>query len=140
MTRIHIALNTNKLQESLHFYSKLFDTAPAKVRHDWVKFDLAEPALNLTLNLTDQPAQGSQISHLGVEVDNAEVVQAMDRRLQEAGLVTAPEEDVTCCYARQDKTWVTDPNGHAWEFFYVKDDAAESGADTAARHAPTGCC
>ena len=123
MSRVHLALNTNRFEESLEFYSKLFDQAPAKVREDWAKFDLAEPALNLTLNRSDKTVHHGHISHLGVEVADADTVTAMDRRLQQAGLATLPEEDVTCCYARQDKTWVTDPNGHAWEFFYVKEDA-----------------
>ena len=60
---------------------------------------------------------------MGVEVEDSATVAAMEERLQALGLVTLPENDVSCCYARQDKTWVTDPNGHAWEFFYVIEDA-----------------
>lgn len=123
MSRIHIALNTNHFEESIAFYSKLFGQQPAKVREGWAKFDLQEPALNLTLNHRDKPVQAGDISHLGIEVDSADTVAGMDQRLQQLGLITLPEEDVTCCYARQDKTWVTDPNGHAWEFFFVKADA-----------------
>ena len=63
------------------------------------------------------------INHLGIEVENADTVVAVDRRLRELGLETTPEENTTCCYAVQDKTWVTDPSGHAWEFFHVKADA-----------------
>ena len=72
-------------------------------------------------------------------MEDSATVAAIDKRLQELGLVTLPEDDVTCCYARQDKTWVTDPNGHAWEFFYVKEDTEESGFETQAENAP-GCC
>lgn len=122
MSRIHIALNTHQLDESIAFYSKLFGQSPAKQRERWVKFDVREPALNLTLNQVDEPVAGSQVSHLGIEVDDSETVAAMDSRLRELGLVTALETDTTCCYALQDKTWVTDPNGHAWEFFHVKGD------------------
>lgn len=136
MSRVHIALNTDKLEASIAFYSKLFDTAPAKVRPDWAKFDLADPAVNLTLNRSNEAAQGNQISHLGVEVQDAETAARMDSYSQEQGLKTLVEDDVTCCYAVQDKTWVSDPNGHAWEFFFVKEDAQESGLESQAEKAP----
>ena len=123
MSRIHIALNTNRFEESISFYSTLFGQGPAKQREGWAKFDLADPAVNLTLNRRDSAPAPEAISHLGVEVDDAETVKRINDRLLSEGLVTAPEDNVTCCYALQDKTWVTDPNGHAWEFFYVKKDA-----------------
>ncbi len=123
MSRIHVALNTNRFEESVAFYSKLFGQGAAKQRENWAKFDLADPALNLTLNRADKTVHHGHINHLGIEVEDAATVAAMDNRLRELGLATAPEENVTCCYALQDKTWVTDPNGHAWEFFYVKGDA-----------------
>ncbi len=123
MSRIHIALNTHRFDESIVFYSKLFGQEPAKRRERWAKFDIANPALNLTLNQAEQPVEGSQISHLGIEVEDSATVTAMEERLQRLGLKTTPETNTTCCYALQDKTWVTDPNGHAWEFFHVKGDA-----------------
>ena len=121
MSRIHIALNTNHFEESVAFYSKLFGQDPAKLKPDWAKFDLKEPALNLTLNRRQEPLQRGDISHLGVEVEDSATVKTMDQRLNELGLKTLVEDDVTCCYALQDKTWVQDPNGYSWEFFYVKD-------------------
>jgi catechol 2,3-dioxygenase-like lactoylglutathione lyase family enzyme len=139
MSRLHVALNTNRFEESLEFYAKLFGQDPAKVREDWAKFDLVDPPVNLTINRSEKTLHHGHISHLGIEVEDSETVAAMDKRMQELGLVTLPEEDVTCCYARQDKTWVTDPNGHAWEFFYVKADAEESGFESKAEIAP-GCC
>ena len=139
MSRIHVALNTNRFEESVAFYGKLFGQPPAKVRDGWAKFDLENPALNLTLNRTEKTVNAGQISHMGVEVEDSDSVAAMDRRLQELGLITRPEDDITCCYARQDKTWVTDPNGHAWEFFYVKEDADEGGVESGAQNTPA-CC
>lgn len=123
MSRIHLALNTNRFEESVAFYSKLFDREPAKLRPDWAKFDLGDPSLNLTLNRRDKNIEAGDINHLGIEVDDAETVARMDAYLREAGLKTLVEDDVTCCYARQDKTWVQDPNGHSWEFFFVREDA-----------------
>jgi catechol 2,3-dioxygenase-like lactoylglutathione lyase family enzyme len=121
MSRIHLALNTDRLEESIAFYRVLFDTEPAKVKPDWAKFDLQEPALNLTLNRVGEAPGGDDISHLGIELQDSAAVAAVDERLRERGLQTRVEEHVTCCYARQDKTWVRDPNGHGWEFFFVKD-------------------
>lgn len=123
MSRIHVALNTNRFEESLEFYGKLFGEQAAKVRQDWAKFDLVDPPVNLTLNRSDKTVEHGHISHMGVEVEDSATVTAMEERLQALGLVTLPEKDVSCCYARQDKTWVTDPSGHAWEFFYVIEDA-----------------
>ena len=140
MSRAHIALNTDRFEDSVEFYSKLFGQGPAKLRENWAKFDLSEPALNLTLNRSQKTPEHGHISHMGIEVEDADTVIAMDKRLQELGLTTAPEDDVTCCYAVQDKTWVTDPNGHAWEFFYVKQDAEEAGDSNEVQHAPGGCC
>jgi catechol 2,3-dioxygenase-like lactoylglutathione lyase family enzyme len=122
MSRIHVALNTNRFEESVEFYSKLFGSDPAKLHQGWAKFDLRDPALNLTLNRSDKTVHHGDINHLGIEVDDSETVAAMDQRLRDLGLSTLPEDDVTCCYARQDKTWVQDPNGNSWEFFYVKAD------------------
>jgi catechol 2,3-dioxygenase-like lactoylglutathione lyase family enzyme len=121
MSRIHLALNTNHFDDSVVFYTTLFQQAPARQRPGYAKFDLQDPPLNLTLNHTEEPLVRSEISHLGVEVRDADSVAVADARLKAAGLDTFVEEDVTCCYARQDKTWVADPDGHAWEFFYVKD-------------------
>lgn len=121
MSRIHLALNTHRLEESIAFYSVLFEAEPAKVKPEWAKFDLQEPAVNLTLNRVAEAPTGSDISHLGIELQDSASVAAVDQRLREQGLETLVEEDVTCCYARQDKTWVKDPNGHGWEFFFVKE-------------------
>ena len=129
MSRIHLALNTNHFEDSIAFYSKLFNQAPAKVRQGWAKFDVTEPALNLTLNATEKPLARGDISHLGIEVSDAEAVAAVDKRLIDEGLKTLVEDDVTCCYAVQDKTWVQDPNGHSWEFFFVKEDAESMHGD-----------
>jgi len=123
MSRIHLALNTDHFEESIEFYGKLFKQPPAKIRPDWAKFDLSNPPLNLTLNRRERAAAPADINHMGIELDSSEAVTQMDKHLQQQGLITIPEQDVTCCYARQDKIWVSDPNGHSWEFFYVKADA-----------------
>ena len=76
----------------------------------------------MTLNKVSNPIYQDAINHLGIEVDDTKAVTAAEDRLEQLGLATKLEEDVDCCYAIQDNVWVTDPNGHSWEFFFVKDE------------------
>lgn len=119
--KVHIALNVNNLQESLAFYRALWGTEPVKLRTGYAKFDLTEPAVNLTLN--ENPVQSlGALNHLGIQVGSTEAVLAMRERLQERGLLTEDEMQTNCCYAIQDKIWMTDPNGYKWEVFVVLQD------------------
>jgi catechol 2,3-dioxygenase-like lactoylglutathione lyase family enzyme len=119
--KVHIALNVNNLQESLTFYRALWGTEPVKLRTGYAKFDLAEPAVNLTLNENPVKSLGA-LNHLGIQVGSTEAVLAMRERLQERGLLTEDEMQTNCCYAIQDKIWMTDPNGYKWEVFVVLQD------------------
>jgi catechol 2,3-dioxygenase-like lactoylglutathione lyase family enzyme len=121
--RVQLALNVNDLAESVAFYTKLFGTEPAKVRPGYANFAIAEPPLKLVL--LENPGQGGSLNHLGVEVADTVAVEAEQTRLAEAGLAAIDERDTTCCYARQDKFWVTGaPNGERWEIYAVLQDSA----------------
>ncbi len=117
MSRIQLALNVDDLESAVDFYSKLFATPPAKLRDGYANFAVAEPPLKLVL--FEQPGKGGTINHLGVEVESADQVGAAQARLAAEGLATATEEDVACCYARQDKVWVDGPSGEPWEIYTV---------------------
>ena len=120
--RIQLALNVDDLGESIAFYTKLFATGPAKVRPGYANFAVAEPPLKLVL--LENPGHGGSLNHLGVEVASTGAVQAEQARLAEAGLAAAAEQDTTCCYARQDKFWVTGaPDGERWEIYTVTGDS-----------------
>jgi len=120
--RIQLALNVDDLGESIAFYTKLFGTGPAKVRPGYANFAIAEPSLKLVL--LENPGQGGSLNHLGVEVADTGVVEAEQARLAEAGLAAVEERDTTCCYARQDKFWVTGaPKGERWEIYTVLEDS-----------------
>lgn len=122
MSRIQLALNVDDLEESIRFYSKLFDTAPAKVRPGYANFAVAQPPLKLVL--LENPGQGGSINHLGVEVSDVDTVDAQQTRLAESGLASVDERGTTCCYAKQDKFWVQDaPNGERWEIYTVLSDS-----------------
>jgi catechol 2,3-dioxygenase-like lactoylglutathione lyase family enzyme len=120
--RIQLALNVDDLGESIAFYTKLLGTGPAKVRPGYANFAVAEPPLKLVL--LENTGQGGSLNHLGVEVADTGVVEAEQARLAEAGLAAVEERDTTCCYARQDKFWVTGaPDGERWEIYTVLADS-----------------
>jgi catechol 2,3-dioxygenase-like lactoylglutathione lyase family enzyme len=118
MSRVQLALNVADLDEAIDFYSKLFETAPAKIRPGYANFAVANPPLKLVLIENDRAAAGS-LNHLGVEVETPEEVAQAEARLAKAELPTATEDHVACCYAVQDKVWVDGPGGELWEIYTV---------------------
>lgn len=116
--KTHISLNVKDVAKSVEFYKKMFGVEPFKVKTNYAKFDVANPPLNLTMNQADFETGGS-LSHLGLQVETTEDVLAIGKRWVESGLLTLDEMQTDCCYALQDKTWVTDPDGNAWEVFTV---------------------
>ncbi len=121
MSRVQLALNVDDVDAAVAFYSRLFSAEPAKRRPGYANFALSDPALKLVL--IENPGRGGSVNHLGVEVaSSAEVIEAT-RRLGEAGLPTEVEDGTTCCYAVQDKVWVTGPGGERWEVYTVLADA-----------------
>ncbi|PXY34992.1 ArsI/CadI family heavy metal resistance metalloenzyme [Prauserella endophytica] len=132
MSRMQLALRVGDLQGSIEFYSKLFNTAPAKLRDGYANFAIAEPPLKLVL-LEGEPGQTTVMDHLGVEVDTSGEVVAAGERLAGEGLDTLTESGTTCCYALQDKVWVHGPGQEPWEVYTVKADSQSFGQ-------PEGCC
>ena len=124
-SRVHIALSVRDTERSATFYQHLFAQEPTKVRPHYAKFEVAEPPVNLTLH-TDaaQQTRPGPSTHFGVQVKSSESVAQIAARLRTTGLNPRLEDAVSCCYAVQDKVWVTDPDGNAWEIFVVLDDNA----------------
>ena len=124
--KAHLSLNVRSVEESVQFYRKLFGIEPSKVRTGYAKFDLQNPPLNLALNeaaVTNRDA----LSHLGIQVASTEDVLTVRQNWIDAGLMTRDEMQTNCCYAVQDKAWVSDPDGNEWEVFVVlKDNLAKS--------------
>jgi catechol 2,3-dioxygenase-like lactoylglutathione lyase family enzyme len=134
MSRAQLALNVDDLDEAIIFYSKLFDTSPAKVKPGYANFALVEPPLKLVL--LENPGKGGTINHLGVVVESSDAVHAEIARLTEEGLFTEEEVGTTCCFATQDKVWVTGPAGEKWEVYTVLADSDTFG--TSPGHADDG--
>lgn len=131
--KTHISLNVSDIEASRKFYERMLGTSPVKVKEDYVKFDVANPPLNLTLN-KGTVVKGGQLSHLGIQVRNTEDVKTVAERWEKEGLLTLEEMGTDCCYALQDKVWVEDPDGAHWEIFTVLGDT--EGTEKKAE----GCC
>lgn len=134
MSRVQLALRVADLDASVAFYSKLFAAEPAKRRPGYANFAIAEPPLKLVL-IEGQAGEPTRLDHLGVEVETTDEVSAATARLAAEGLATATEQDTACCYAVQDKVWVTGPGTEPWEVYVVKADAGTLAKDTASE-----CC
>jgi len=117
MSRVQLALNVEDLEASIAFYSKLFGTQPHKVRPGYANFAVDEPPLKLVL--IEGQGTPASLNHLGVEVESPAEVRAAAARLSGEGLDTATEDQVSCCFALQDKVWVDAPDGEPWEIYTV---------------------
>jgi catechol 2,3-dioxygenase-like lactoylglutathione lyase family enzyme len=131
--RPHLSLDVRNVPASVAFYQKVFGVAPQKQTADYAKFDLSKPALNLSL--VSSTGKISSVDHLGIEVESINEIAVWKQRLQEQGILEQVEENIACCFARQDKLWLSDPDGNAWEIFTVHEQL-----DVAGPLANTGCC
>lgn len=131
--RPHLSLDVRYVPSSVEFYQKVFGVSPQKQTLDYAKFDLSTPALNLSL--VSSTGRISSVNHLGIEVHSLDEIARWRERLQGAGILGKVEEGTTCCFARQDKLWFTDPDGNAWEVFIVHEQLGVDGP-----LGQTGCC
>lgn len=116
MKRFHVHVRVADLGTSVAFYSKLFGAAPARQESDYAKWMLEDPRINFAIS-----SRGGEpgVDHLGFQTDSAEELVAMKAQAESAEMALADEGETTCCYARSDKYWVTDPQGLAWEHYHT---------------------
>ncbi|MFC3965354.1 ArsI/CadI family heavy metal resistance metalloenzyme [Nocardia jiangsuensis] len=144
MSRIQLALDVDDLDTAIDFYSTLFGTGPAKRKPGYANFAIENPPLKLVL--LENRGSGGRLNHLGVEVETSEQVHAEIARLSGAGLFTEEQRAATCCFATQDKVWVTGPDTERWEVYTVLADTEHFGTDVQAACCGTGaeaagsCC
>lgn len=117
--RAHIALAVSDVEAATPFYKALLGVAPTKVRPGYAKFEPELPALNLTLNHDPDHAGHVGAQHFGIQVQDSDAVEALAQRVLDAGFAGEVEEGTVCCFSRQDKVWLRDPDGHRWEVFVV---------------------
>ena len=132
--KAHVSINVRNVEKSIDFYRRMLGIEPSKVRAGYAKFDIQNPPLNLALNEVPSLTDAGALSHLGLQVGSTDDVLATRLRWAAAGLVTRDEMQTDCCYAKQDKTWVHDPDGNEWEVFVVLQDNLPENS------AATSCC
>lgn len=132
-SKIHISLNVRDIEKSVGFYRNAFGEEPVKQFPDYAKFDLQN--LNLTLNGVRNDVGGNAVSHFGLQVGSSDEVKSIRENWIDRGLPVKDELGVDCCYARQDKSWITDPDGNEWEVFTVLEDLEPKAAKQ-----PATCC
>jgi catechol 2,3-dioxygenase-like lactoylglutathione lyase family enzyme len=121
VSRVQLALNVDDVDAAVAFYSKLFGTEPTKRRPGYANFAITEPPLKLVL--LENPGSGGTMNHLGVEVETSREVESHQARLSAEGFFAETEKATTCCYAVQDKFWVSAPDGEKWEHYTVLADS-----------------
>jgi len=124
--RLHLHVSVPDLEPAIDFYSTLFDAAPAVVKPDYAKWMLEEPRVNFAISAR---ARMAGVDHVGIQVDSPEQLVALASRLKAAGATTFDQEATTCCYAKSDKSWVTDTAGVRWETFITHGEATVYGED-----------
>ncbi len=138
MKRFHVHVHVSDLAQSVGFYSKLFAAEPTRVEADYAKWMLDDPAVNFAIS-TRGAAVG--IDHLGFQTDDPAELAAMKARAEAADMALLDEGETTCCYARSEKHWVTDPQGIAWEHFHTLGNIPVfNEAKPAPAEAASACC
>lgn len=141
MKRLHVHVSVDDLEQSVHFYSTLFAAEPSVVKADYAKWMLDDPRVNFAISTR---GKGGGLDHLGIQVETQEELQEVYGRLRAADRPVLEEGATTCCYAWSEKSWVSDPQGIAWETFLttgestVYGDGVDLGAIRTA--APAACC
>lgn len=133
MKRFHVHVNVQDLDQSIRFYTQLFDAEPSVRKDDYAKWMLDDPRVNFAISRRER---ASGIDHLGLQAEDPAELEQIGARLKAAGAVTLAEAGTTCCYAQSDKYWSEDPQGLRWESFYTHRAATTY-------HAPTqaaACC
>jgi hypothetical protein len=115
MKRFHVHAHVEDLQASIAFYSKLFAAAPTRIESDYAKWMLDDPRINFAISTRGAPG----VDHLGIQTDSEDELAELKQRARAADMALMDEGEVTCCYARSDKYWLTDPQGIAWEQFHT---------------------
>src|SRR5262245_1023222 len=126
VAKVHTSLNVSDLARSVEFYRVLFGIEPAKHRRDYAKFEVSSPPLILSL-IPSRPTAGGTLNHTGLRLLSSDELVKVQVRLEAAGIRTQREEGVECCYAKQTKFWVTDPDRTLWELYVFHEDTDEHG-------------
>lgn len=136
MKRFHVHAHVEDLQASIAFYSTMFGAAPTRTEGDYAKWMLDDPRINFAIS-----TRGGKpgVDHLGIQTDSEQELAELKARAQAADLALLDEGETSCCYARSEKHWVTDPQGIAWEHFHTLNDIPVF-SEAAAADENSACC
>lgn len=138
MKRLHVHIAVDDLGKSISFYSVLFAAKPSVIKHDYAKWMLDDPKVNLAIS---QRGMAPGVDHLGIQVETDGELRELAGRLKAAGEPTRDQEATTCCYAESNKAWVNDPSGVRWETFFTFGEATTYGEhEPMSEPAPSSCC
>jgi len=126
MKRLHINLAVEDLVTSVHFYSTLFAVEPSVLKPDYAKWMLSDPLVNFSISTR---AARKGVDHLGIQVEDPQELQDVFARMKKAEGPRLDQGETVCCYARSEKTWITDPQGVAWETFLTVGDSPVYGEE-----------
>ena len=118
MSRLHVHISVDDIEQNIRFYSALFGTQPSVSKDDYAKWDLQDPAVNFAIS---RRGAAAGVDHVGIQADSDDELHAIQSRLEQAGIGGQQQRDAACCYARSDKYWTQDPQGLAWEAFHSLD-------------------
>ena len=137
MKRMHVHVSVEDIAKAVGFYSALFAAKPAVMKDDYAKWMLDDPRVNFAIS-----TRGGKpgVDHLGIQTDSADELAELKARAQQADLSLLDEGETTCCYARSEKHWVTDPQGIAWEHFHTLDSIPVFSEKTATAAEASACC
>ena len=116
MKRFHVHVHVDDLQKNIAFYSAMFNAQPTRVEGDYAKWMLEDPRINFAIS---SRGRAPGVGHLGFQVDSEEELAALKSQAKNADMALLDQGETSCCYARSDKYWVTDPQGVAWEQFHT---------------------
>lgn len=136
MSRLHVHIAVDDIERNIRFYSAMFGAEPTLIKDDYAKWELADPAVNFAISTRTRK---TGLDHIGIQANSAAELDALQARLDAAGIAGREQSNAACCYARSDKYWSLDPQGIAWEAFHTLDSIPtfnESADDTPAQ----GCC
>jgi predicted lactoylglutathione lyase len=125
MKRLHVHVGVDDLHQSVRFYSIIFATEPTVLKEDYAKWMLNDPRVNFAISVGQHHTKGVQ--HLGIQVDSTDELGEVYGRLKAAERPVLEEGRTTCCYARSEKSWISDPDGLVWETFYTDGEATAYG-------------
>jgi catechol 2,3-dioxygenase-like lactoylglutathione lyase family enzyme len=142
MKRMHVHVGVDDLAQSVRFYSTLFGAAPAVLKDDYAKWMLDDPRVNFAISSGQHARKG--IEHLGIQVESTDELEEVYGRLKAADRPVLEEGATTCCYAKSEKSWITDPDGVIWETFHTTGEATVYGyspaLETLDGGQPSKCC